>query len=584
MSLSASLQIANKSLMFSQTALNTVSHNIANVNNKGYTRQVIYAQSTSTNGQGDGVKLLAVERQVNAQLVKRMNEQTSIVGYTEARQTFMKDLEVLFGTPGAETSTEKIINKMFAEMNALANNPDSTAQRLNFVQSAEFVVDALNTIDGQLQDVARTVDTQISNELSSVNEALRRIYILNNDIAQIEANALNGQNASDLRDERQRNVDILAKNFKLSISEDQFGKLRIYTESGRRLIDDNYTVLERTPGLPWAGIGARAVQSNGSLSATVFPIDTDRLSEGVIKSLVDIRDTEIPDLNAQLDEFARVFAQEVNRAHSRGVGVPVPSSLTSSQLTTPGTDLFTEIGLTPGSSFRISAIDKTTGAALNSVNVTLPGVGPYSAANLVTTINTALTGAGFPGTVTASFSAGRLTIQDSSGIRGIALGNDAADFMGKIQINPFFEGNSADTLTIRSDILGDASLVATARMRSTDFGVSRNDNRNMVELAKVAETRFTYNAAGSLATQSDTFAGYYISISSNLSVKLQDNASRAEFANTVMTDITERNAAVSGVSMDEELSNLILYQNSFQASARLVTTVDELYQTIINMV
>ncbi|MBI1363570.1 MAG: flagellar hook-associated protein FlgK [Proteobacteria bacterium] len=593
--LTTTLNIANTALSFSQVSMNTISHNIANVNTDGYSRQEVLGGAYFVGGYGNGVKLDVIDRRVDVLLQQRLTQQQSSTGYAAAKSQYMKNLEVIFGTPGADSSLEKVIGAMFEEINNVANYPDATSQRLNFVKRTEFVADTLNTMDQQLTDTARQIDNELDSTLTQVNSALQRIHQFNEQIAQIENTSINGQNANDLRDQRQKDIDYVASVFKVTVTEDQFGRTRMLTESGNRLVDTSYVQFERTPALPgqnFKGIGTRAVQVDGSLSNTVFQLDTNRLTSGKVKGMVDVRDTEIENLRDQLDNLAAGLAAEMNRVHSGGVGVPPPSSLTSAELATPGVDLFTEIGLVPGSSFDVSIVDPLTGSPANTVTVTLPAVGPYSTANLTADINAALTGAGFPATVTASFSGvtNKLTIADATNTFGIVMGNDADDFLGKIQMNPLFESSvngdpiDAGNIRVLTAISADPQLVAAARMRSADGGLSLHDNQNALALAAVADTNFVFNPAGGLSTQNDTLAGYYITISSNLAVQLQDNTNRQDFADTLQHDLEERKQSFAGVNMDEELANLIVFQNAFQASARVITVVDELMDTLINII
>jgi flagellar hook-associated protein 1 FlgK len=591
--LTSTLFVANSAMSFSQVALNTISHNISNTNTPGYSRQEVQAGAAFVGGFGNGVQLQTINRRVNVLLQQRLDQQQAATGYATAKADYMKNLEVIFGVPGAANSLEKVINGMFQEINNVANAPDATSQRLNFVKRTEFVADTLNSMDRQLTDTARQVDIELNALLINVNGALQRIHKYNEQIAQIEATAINGQNANDLRDKRQMDIDFVASVFKVTISEDQFGRTRMLTESGGRLVDTSYVQFERTtplPGQTFQGIGSRSIQVDGTLSSTLFQVDTDRLTEGRIKAMVDVRDVEVERLRDQLDNLAQVLAREMNRVHSQGIGVPPPSSLTSAVID-PAADLFADLGVVPGSSFDISIVDPNTGVPANTVTVTVPAVGPYTIGALVTDVNTALTGAGFPATVTASFDPvnNRFQVIDSTNTYGIVMGNDADDVLGSIQMNPLFESSvnnqpiSARTIRVVSDIANNPQLVAAAQMRA-DGGLSLFDNRNALALGRVADTRFIINPAGGLSVQNDTLAGYYITISSNLAVQLQDNTNRKEFAETLQNDLEERKQAFAGVNMDEELSNLIVYQNAFQASAKVISVVDELMQTLINII
>ncbi|MFT7144660.1 MAG: flagellar hook-associated protein 1 FlgK [bacterium] len=139
-------------------------------------------------------------------------------------------------------------------------------------------------------------------------------------------------------------------------------------------------------------------------------------------------------------------------------------------------------------------------------------------------------------------------------------------------------------MAIRADIIADPARVATARMRDTDGGVSFLDNRNIIELALLSEAPVTFAAAGSLAVQSKSINEYFISISSNLAIRLQDTSKTQEFNEAILTDMETRLSGTAGVNIDEELSNLLVFQRSYQASARIISLVDEMLETLVNIV
>lgn len=583
-SLNDTLRIANSSLMYNQGAMSTLSHNISNASTPGYSRQVVIGQAETSNRQGNGVRLEEVVRKVDRLVKAQLFGQTSNAAYATTRQQYMEGIEVSLGSPGSSKGLTNIVNSFFAELNNLANNSDTTAQRLGVVKQAQFLTDGLNGVHGQLTGLQTEINNQINNEISVINGALERIASYNDQISQIEATKIGGENTNDLRDKRDQDVKLVAERIGININEDKNGRLFINTESGQRLVDTSHTQLSRISGGPsgFEGIGITAINSGGELANTTFTLNTDNLRSGSIKSLVDVRDTEIPAMLEQINEFSEVLINQLNAQHSRGIGTPPPSRLESAELTTPGTDLAAEIGLVPGSTFDISIVDKTTGNAVNTATVTLPGA-PISTADLVTAINNDLTAAGFPATVGASFVGGSLVLEDTSGTNGLVLGNDADDFAGKIQSNPLFEGDNAQNISVRDNIINDPNQLAAAVMRA-DGGVSLNDNQNAIAMAELATAQLNFDAAGPISAQNTSLGGYLSTITSNLAITLNDNNDRVEFQDALLNDLQSRDASVSGVNLDEELANLIIFQNAFQASARIISVVDEMYDSLLSVI
>lgn len=598
--LSAALGISQRSLSFSQTALNTVSHNIANVNTEGFYRQEVQGANQSIGGYGNGVTLSAITRTLDPLLLDRLTEQRSVAAYDAAVAQFEKNIESVFGSPTSGSSIDQIASDFFGQASALANTPESSAQRLNMIKSATFLADSLRSINQQLVDVQNLVDDEIDKRLTEVNAAIEKIADLNREIVSLEGNSLGGRNASDLRDERQRQVDIIAENFDITTLEDDRGNIRISLETGQLLVSNSYVQLERTSAVApsnYGGIGVRSVLSNGQPGPNVITINEDRLSNaGEIKALIKVRDDTVPDIQAQVNEFAQTFIDEINLEHSKGTGTPPLATYTSAhghKLATPvGADLTVELGLTPGATLDLSVIDNATGAPLSTTvgaatRVTI-GASPFTMTDLANEINT-VSAAELGGAITASVvldTDGNQTLQISTATAGAGIiwGNDADNVMGKIGMNNFFTGQDATDMGIRADILSEPLNLATARMRDADGGLSFNDNRNITTMAEMIDGSFSFDSAGSLSPQNNNMQGYFNTIVSNLAVRLQDNTQRQDFSETIMNDLTDRHTGVTGVNLDEELNKLLIFQRSYQASARMISSINELFDTLFDAV
>lgn len=603
-SILSALNIGTKSLLASQTAMGTISHNISNTNTEGYTRQRVIAESQSSIGFGAGVRITEIQRVVNERLELKISEQLGVHGFNNTRYKFMKDLEAIFGSPNSGNSMDKLLNTLFEEMNVLSGATNSSSQQLNVVQNMLFVTDTLNTISADIQSLQTDLDEEIDNEIVAVNSAIQKIQELNEEIAEIIiAGATQGGNPNDLIDARQKQVNILAERLSITTAVDPDGRMRIVTDSGRRLVDSSYTQLERIPASPFADIGITAVLSDGSLSSTSFPILLDRMSAGSLKAIVDVRDNFLEDLSDQVDELAAVMIKEINLIHSQGTGVPPQTSFITGNgvnISAAGADLSlaTELGLTLGSSFDISLVDIANGQPISTtqaagggtLSIAIPAVGPVTLADIANLINTNpdVGGAG-SGTVTASVTTdanGNPALQVVSNTAGeaIVFGNTSGNPLGELGINNLLTGETAADVSVRTDIQSDPALFATARMRASDGGLSFHDNQNIIELSQLADTELSFAAVGNLGAQTDSITGYFITLVSNYAVSLDDSNNRAEFSETILLDLRERLSEVAGVNQDEELSNLIIYQNAFQASAKIISVMDEMLETIVNMV
>ncbi|MDD9919483.1 MAG: hypothetical protein OXR68_02520, partial [Alphaproteobacteria bacterium] len=451
-------------------------------------------------------------------------------------------------------------------------------------------------------------DDDIDSSIESLNIVMKNIYDLNLEISAQETANVNGSNANDLRDRRQEQINILAKSFKIQVTENSNGAVRIITENGRQLVDvSTYSQLERITASPYDGIGVRRILSNGTLSNSVLEIDTSTLTEGSIKAMIDMRDTTIPAVLAELDNLTTTFKNEFNRLHSQGSSYPPVNSLVSgntSGLGGVGSDLFTDLDANLASdTFHVSIVDSTgdpvyttmvTGLAVTGTGpITIPGAGPFSLTDLETLINnnadvgnTAL-GGSLGAVATAGVDSNGqpiITMAAADSNLRIVLSNASGDALGILGMNNFFTGDDSDDIDVRSDIQSSPGLFAFGQMRTTDGGISSLDNANAIQLAAMSENTLSFTAAGGLPALTDSTTGYVNQILANFAVDMADADDRQSFAESMLFEMRESEASVSGVNIDEELAQMLIYQNAFQASARIISSVDELLQFLIQRV
>ena len=600
MSLSTALGIGISGLQYSQAGLSTISHNVVNANTPGYSRQVAQAGAVAYNGYGAGVNLTTIQRITDQFLTTRTLNAASDLAYATARQSYLQAVEGTFSGASDDGSLATLTNAFFGALSNLANSPSDAALRRNAVQSATLLTDTIKSVHDDLTTTQTRLDQSITAQLATVNTALKRIYDLNVEIAQ-QSGGVNGANTNDLQDARDAQVAILAQNFKLNVSVTGNGSLRVLTEDGRKLVDEG-SYVQLTRGGPavngFAGIVAQNVKVNGELDSAQIPIYTDNLSSGSIKSLVQMRDSDIPSFIAQLDQFTKTFTTAFNKVSSQGSTVPPQGSLTSANtlgLGTINSDLYTGLDSTlSGASFNASVVDSNGNVIATTVGNGGPivlGGASLSLAQLAALINgnadvgnTTLGGTGGITATAATDSLGRPIIKLETQTPGqyVVLSNVSGDVMGALGFNNFFTGTDSNTVAVNAALEANPDLIPVGRMRA-DGGLSSLNNENILAMSQLAETKQTFGAAGGLAAQYLSPVGYLGQVTSNLATVLNDANSRQTFADNVNNQITQLKGSVSGVNINEELAQMLVFQNSFQASSRIITVVNDLFDTLLSV-
>lgn len=586
-------------------ALATVSHNVVNASTPGYSRQIIQVSAASTGGYGAGVTLDNIQRVTDSFLSSRVLTATSAATYASTKSSYLTSLEDTFTSANANGGLENVVGGFITSLNKLAADPANSSLRRNAVQQATLTANALNGVNADLTAAANDADAGITAELDVVNSLLKDIYTLNTQIVTLNASG-NGANSNDLLDARAAKVAQLSQDFGIQVTDNtSTGGVRILTESGARLVDENgYVQLSRNtplPGSSYQSIVYQNVTLNGSLANTKMPINPADLTTGKIKALAEVRDTTIPALRAQVNEFTRVFTSTVNQLTSQGSSSPPMATLTSGNTGALGniaTDMLTNgFGAINGATINISvtsnlgeAITTTAGGTPITIAPTPPAttLSLQDIANIInndpTIGNTALGGTqGVIATATTDADGKpilKITAADPN--NKVVMANVTGDALGMLGMNNLFTGSTAETVAVRTDIASNPDLLPVARMNSTG-GVSNTDGQNITALSGLSDTKINFNTAGGLGGQNTTLVGYLNVVSSTLAVNVSSAKDNETFTASLQSQAQEADTSVSGVNINEELAQMLVYQNSFQASARIISVVNDLLQELVNI-
>jgi flagellar hook-associated protein 1 FlgK len=168
-----------------------------------------------------------------------------------------------------------------------------------------------------------------------------------------------------------------------------------------------------------------------------------------------------------------------------------------------------------------------------------------------------------------TMAAGLITAVNSLHTAGVDL--NGADRL------PLFTGSSAGDITVNATIQQDPNKLAAAQ-READYTYAVGDNRNALAIAALQTTPVT------LGDTSRTLDEYYGQLIGQVGTDAQRAEQEVAYQGAILEQLNNRRDAISGVSIDEEMTNLIKFQQAYSATARLITRVDEMMRTILEMV
>ena len=322
--------------MAQRRALDVVAHNVANANTDGYARQEAVLQASPPYpfptadryvgaGQlGTGVDVLAIRRIRDQLLDYQVREQYWALGNSETTRSYLEQIELIVNEP-SDSGINTLLNKMWASWYDLSNNPDSYIAKAAVVQTSTVLADAIKRLAGQVEGMRLGTDQEIGLKLSDVTSALAEIDELNRKIATVTAI---GDDANDLRDQRDLLLDQISRVVQIGYQEEASGAVTVWLGTPKSGAPGSAPLLVEMGGTPavlrWDEATGQVLSSfDGAPEVDV----TAQVLNGELKALIDLRVGELDPTNAsgfagRLELFADALIAEVNQiVNPLGTGV-----------------------------------------------------------------------------------------------------------------------------------------------------------------------------------------------------------------------------------------------------------------------
>ncbi len=575
--ITALLDIAARALRAEQLGVEVTSHNIANVNTEGYSRQRVElvtnpAVKMPWGEQGNGVAISGISRYFDPFIALRLDQKTGLQMYYDTQRSELEKIAEFFNET-EENNINDLLSKFWQSWQDLANNPTGRAERQTVLQYGQLLAENFNSRANELMQERMALVNMIQTDITAINDYSAKIAQLNNEIQIAEGS---GHPANDLRDSRQLALNQLAKIVGISYFEMSDGSVNVMLQGGATLVSGPEAFK-----LSFQVDANDNIQVNWNGTNGYTKDITNLVSGGQLGGHIYIRDDRIPDYMSDLNDLVENLIWEVNKVQSQGTGLSYYTTVVGGYGTSnPAAAMRTDADLPFGSRIDDSGtasfdifVDDSSGSPTASATITITA--GMSMNDLAAAINGAL-GGHLTAAVTAD---GRLSLtalnQESFG-----FGNDTANVLAALGINTFFTSQTrnakdfAYTLEVNDALTSDPNKVATGYI-DAQGNHPVGDNRAALDLAAIQNKAV---GPGGL-----TFGEAYQDLVGSIGLDTQNAAQQAQFLSNVVDQLTKMRDSVSGVSLDEELAALIKYQRAFQAAAKLVNTADELYQTLLSL-
>lgn len=575
-----SIYVGVSGLQSAQTALNTTTHNLANVYTPGYTRQLSFTADRTYNtiGQsytsamqvGLGVSTVETSRVRDILLDKSYRTENGRQGFYEAEYEVSLEIQTIIGeTEGVRF--QQTLEDVWTSINEMAKTPDSTVSRSELVMNAELFIDRAKNIYNELIDYQKNIDTKIVNIVNKINSLGDEINALNLKISGIEAPGL--EDANDLRDRRDLLLDELSGFVKINYNEDENSYVSV--------------MVEGVPFITDGGVFHMGIQElDGDKGSVYSTCVWDYLDNQEVFYL------EEPITTDNKNDIGTIKGYLLARGDFVGSYTDIPEVSDYDVSTPDGYNEYMEAVATYNKTVECCSIVKTQALFDKLVH------------NVVTAINDVLspTTSEVPAGVT-QYTDANGNVYNASDVKILDMttstGNDGKmppeELFSRKYTDRYIEvtGDDGNTYYMFNNIntLGDESLYTLNNIEMNQviledysklpFKTKQQDN----DLAKGEELVALWGKQGMTLDPNNmsryTFKQFYAQLVYVIGNEGDLHNSIASNQKIARDQLDNRRTEITGVSSEDELTNMIKYQSAYNASSRYITTIADMLQYII---
>ena len=618
-----SLHVGYSGLNVAQAGIDATSHNIANAEGDGYTRQrVTSAAATPLNSFagniGNGAEIVGIKRVFDNFVFDRYTSVSADKEYSDFEKKTLEELSTYFPEIDG-VGIKADLAEYYNMWQTFADNPDNDSIKLALAKQTETVSQHIKETQNQVLSLQSQINENLGVNINEVNSLAEQLADLNKSIDVSESGG--AFTANDLRDKRnvierslakligaKTNAGVLESNIQNNGSSNV--KTGSYTVSvnGFNIVDgaSYHPIHISKENSPFGFYELSFERQDG----TLIPM-AEEVSGGRIGSIMNLRgasldstsgkptDGVLQNVVAQFDAFAQGLIESTNNLYAKTPTIKMASNIV--EVDAENSIIHSGMNVSEGS-FNLVVYD-IDGKAVSTrqididVSTVMTGIAGSNSieGQMLSQVDDNTDGNANNdiddyiqfnwATYTSGDNAVEFVIDPLAKSRGYTFSiedvlsdskfGSGTNFAGALGMNKFFEGDSARNIGLSNDIKNNPTLILAGSAPSA------GDNRVALDMVqqqfeefdfKVGDTVFkttTYGMFDILATEVGTHTN--AAILRNETISTQFNATELEYA------------SVSKVSIDEEMTNLIKYQTSYGAAAKILTTIDQMMQTLLGI-
>jgi len=615
--------IGISALLTAQRQLSTVSHNIANVNTDGYSRQrteltQLPAQTLGNLSLGSGVRASEINRIADQFLIGQLRSATTSEAKASTYVNFATQIDDLVGA-GRFTSS---LEGFFAALQDANGNPASISAREVLLNSAQSIATQFSDLEQRLSASARDINGGIEAAVASINGLSNSIADINGDIV-LALGRSKGEPPNDLLDQRDRLVAELSRLVGVDTLEQEDGMLNVFIGSGQLIVAGSMDLPLVTMPNPLDGTRLEIAATAGGTTSVVSQL----ITNGELGAALEFRDDLLEPARNAVGRLAAALAISFNEQHREGfdlddnfgadvfsIGGPQANAdPTNTGAVTVALDT-TDVASLTTADYRLShdGSDFTLLNLLDGTTQTLTGAGPFNVDGMTITI-TAAPAAGDVYLLQPTKSVARNMSVTISSARDLALARpnrtsanltnigDAAisaptvlnvtdpgllvstqlvfndppttfQVGGAGPLIPYTSGSDIDMNGWRVQISGTPEPGDTFSIGANVGGAGDNGNGLVLgdlQLAKIIDGfSASYQDAYSQLVGTVGSKTQQMQLSRDALQVLQDNAQASR-------------DSLSAVNLDEEAAQLLRFQQAYSAAAQMISVANETFDSLL---
>jgi flagellar hook-associated protein 1 len=614
MSLTSALTAALDGLNVTQSGMALVAANVANSGTPGYTEKTQSVQAVTSGGDTVGVDVTSVNRQLNTFLQSQLRTESSGGSYADQLSQIYQQLQTAYGNPSSSSSTSlsSTYSSFVGALDTLQSDPADYSNQSAVLTAGQALASQLNSMTTSVQQLRTSCEQGISASVTSANTLLQNIATINNQVA--GSPTLDSATAT-LLDQRDEDINQLANLMDINVVPGAGNQVTVFTSTGVQLAGTTASTLSfnsrgsLSADALWnanpALSGAGTITLTGADGSSTDLVATNAIKSGQIGAYLQMRDTILPQAQSQLDQIAASVSSALSDYQTTGTAVTSGGqsgySLDVGNLSTGNT---VTVNYTAGGTQKTLTIEDVTDPTslpLPSPDPNNPVIGvdfsnmPEAVQELNGILGSRLQFSNPSGTTLQVLNGGSGTGITINSVTSTATQTSLTG--GTSQLPFFTDGNTPYTGAISggtSQLVGYAGeievnpalLANPGDLVTYQSGTQSGDpTRPTFLVNQLTNASITFDPQAGIGTATQPYTG---TLSAYIGQVLSTQGAAASSAQTlsqsqdvVVNSLQQSFNSASGVNVDNEMANLLTLQNAYSANARVLTTVNQLYNTLL---